>query len=57
MSIGHVNANALSCASVGPATPEGDHEIQVAAIQSKEITDLLVSEPQPPPNGGTEAVC
>ena len=35
---------------MGPASSEVDDELQVAAIQSKEITELLMSRPLPPPN-------
>lgn len=35
---------------MGPATSEVDDELQVAAIQSKEITELLMSRPLPPTN-------
>eukprot|EP00731_Ephydatia_muelleri_P031156 Em0022g670a len=46
----NANADALSRAPVGPATSEVDDELQVAAIQSKEITELLMSRPLPPTN-------
>ena len=46
----NANADAVSCAPVGPATSEVDDELQVATIQSMEIAELLTSTPLPPPN-------